>query len=62
MEQESPDELRGMQSHYFILVLISIITPEKKDLPILHFDDEVIADGQSCGYIFQDSQGASQGL
>ena len=49
MEQESPDKLRGMQSHYFILVSIRIISPEEGNLPILHFDDAVIADGNPVG-------------
>ena len=49
MEQEPSDELRSLQSHCFILVSISIITPEKKDLIPLHFDDAMIADCNIVG-------------
>jgi len=53
MEQEPSDELCSLQSHCFIPVSISIITPEKNDLTTLHFDDAMIAD---CNLVDVSSQ------
>ncbi len=49
MEQKSTDKLRSLQSHSFLFVSISIITPEKKDFSLFHLKDAMIADGDPVG-------------
>ena len=49
MEQEPADKLKGLQCHKLLLVPISIISPDKEDLPVLHLEDTMIADGDPVG-------------
>ena len=44
MEKESSDELVDLQRHHLLLIAISIITPQERDLAGLDIEDAIVAD------------------
>lgn len=42
VEQESPDELLGRESHSFLLIVVAVVPPVERDLPVFDIHDPMI--------------------
>ena len=64
MKKESPDKLVDLQRQHLLLIAISIITPQERDLAVLNFEDAIIADGDPVcisAQVLKDSLGSVEG-
>ena len=49
MQEESSDELAGIEGHYLVFVTVRVVAPAEGDPAVLQFQDAVIADGHPVG-------------
>src|SRR5437660_12127067 len=42
MEEESPDELLGRERHDFLLIVVAVVAPVERDLPVFDIGDPMI--------------------
>jgi hypothetical protein len=64
MDEETPDELPGIERHHLLLALVAIVLPPEAYLAILDIDDPVVGDCHSvcvASDIFQNLLSACEG-
>jgi len=64
MDEETPDELPGVERHYLLPVRVAIVLPPEAYLAILDIDDAVVGDCHPvcvASDIFQNPFSASEG-
>ena len=49
VEQESPDELLGRESHSFLLIVVAVVAPVELDLPVFDIHDPMIGNRDPVG-------------
>jgi len=49
MEEESPDELLGRESHDFLLMVIAVVPPVELDLPVLDIQQSMVGNRDPVG-------------
>jgi hypothetical protein len=49
MEEESPDELLGRESHDFLLIVVAVVPPLELDLPVFDIHDPMIGNRDPVG-------------
>jgi len=64
MKQEPSDELVSLERHGLLMIVVSIISPEERDIAALDIKDSVIADGDPVGIsaeVLKDPRSAIKG-
>jgi len=49
VEEESPNELLGRESHDFLLIVVAVVPPLELDLPVFDFQDPMIGNRDPVG-------------
>ena len=49
MEQETADELIGLERHHFLLIVVGVVLPSKLDIAFVHCNQAVVGDGDTMG-------------
>ena len=49
MEEEASDELFGGKSHRSLAVAVAVVSPKEGDVPVLHFEEPMVGDGDAMG-------------
>ena len=49
VEEESPDELLGRESHDFLLIVVAVVPPVELDLPVFDIHDPMIGNRDPVG-------------
>ena len=49
VEEESPNELLGRESHDFLLIVVAVVPPVELDLPVLDIQQSMVGNRDSVG-------------
>ncbi len=49
VEEESPNELLGRESHDFLLIVVAVVSPVELDLPVFNLQDPMIGNRDPVG-------------